>query len=705
VHNGKLGGPISRRTALKAMAAGAAAAGGVSFAGQTRAVAAVGRAGQATTAKPTTPIKHAIVVMFENHTFDNLFGSFPGANGVASAPAPDPMPCDCAHDSAHCRAAMSGGTMEGFPSWGIVTYSQDTIPIYWAYATQFGLSDNFFTSAAADSEPNHLYMVSAQSGGLNGNPPSTLIFGATPPANTCVQSMSSAGTSYWQYPVVNIPSIPAEMSAAGRRWRYYVDTVDWDAPGFITDLVDTPNLETNTDQIIDDIQNGDLAAMSWVCPTSTASNHPPNPLAAGQNYLAQLVNALMASPYWGSSVVFVTWDDWGGYYDHVEPPAIDPLGLGPRVPLLVISPYAKAGYISHEQGEFSSFAKFAEQNWSLPSLGGRDALAETSDLMDFFDFSQELIAPSPLSAIPAPTLLAVPGPDIAAVNAVVIPSIGGPSTLYVFSVIWTAAAAPTTATVVIDGVSSKMSVAASDPGQTPSGTLYQHKQTLAVGTHSVTFSFSGSAGSQTLPTNGTEYQVQTMPFSVSVPEGDISFLTGTRYTYEAVYSSPEGKAPTVAQLQVDGVTYSLQTTGTPNYTKGATFTKTLTLSTGVHYSRYIFSDGTATGIFENAEQSVTPLILSAPGVSPQSGGTSTTFTFHITYEHSNGTAPTSALVYIDGTAQAMTHVSGNAQSGASYQLSTTLPAGTHHYFFVFSDGTTMWSDPGAPSSISGPTVS
>ena len=698
---GTLGGPISRRSALKLMAAGAATAGGISLGRPAGAMATR----RATSASPTTPIEQAIVVMFENHTFDNLFGSFPGANGVVSAPAPDPMVSDFVHDNAHCRAVMTGGTMEGFPAWGTVTYSQETIPIYWAYATQFGLSDNFFTSAATDSTPNHLYMLAGQSGGINACPSTALAFGAPPPPNTSVLSMSPTGTPYFQYPVVDIPTLPEEMTANGVSWRYYVDYEVWDVPSFVTALVGSPNVIDKPAQIITDIQNGDLAAMSWVCPSYNESNHPPEPMGQAQNYLAQLVNVLMASPYWASSAVFVTWDDYGGYYDHVSPPTVDVMGLGPRVPLIVISPYTRPGHISHKQAEFSSFVTFAEVNWSLPSLGQRDALSETSDLMDFFDFSRRPIAPAYQQTIPAPTLLAVPGPQLAAINSLTMPSVGGPSTTFVFSAIWTPSSAPTTATVLIDGATNSMSVVASPPDQDPAGRMYQCKHKLAVGTHDVSFSFSGSAGSQTLPINDATYQVQVVPFDMDLPEGDITLLTGTPYTFDAVYTSPEGKAPTVAQVQVDGVIYDMTTTGT-DYAEGVKYTKTLTLSTGTHYSRFIFSDGTATGVYETSEQSVTPLTIWTPSVSPSSGTTTTTFTFSVTYEHTNGTAPTSALVYIDGGAgRTMTLVSGNAKTGALYELTTTLPKGTHNYAFVFSDGTTIWAEPPGPAVQPGPTVS
>jgi len=692
---------ISRRTAMKLMAAGALAAGGSSALSRSASALA---SSSSTPATATTPLTNVIIVMFENHTFDNLFGAFPGANGVTSAPAPDPMPSDFDHESACCRAAMTGGTMSGFPQWGIVTYDQATIPIYWAYATQFGLSDNFFTSAAADSTPNHLYMVAAQSGETNQCPSPKLAFNEVPPANTLVLSLTAGGSPFWQYPVVDIASIPAEMTTAGVSWKYYNEAEIWNVPGLITDLVGSHKAIDNTNQLITDIQDGNLAQMSWVCPANNASNHPPLPLAPGQNYLAQLVNALMASAYWESSAVFVTWDDYGGYYDHVSPPTLDALGLGPRVPLLCISPWAIPGYISHEQAEFSSFAKFAEANWSLPSLGQRDALDSISDLMDFFDFGQTPIAPSSQDLVPAPTALAVPGPDSSTINALIIPAVGGPSTTFKFSVVWTPKTGPTTATVVIDGTSYPMAVVTSQPGQTPTGALYQYTEKLAVGTHQVTFSFESSSGTETLPFNGVPYAVQVMPFNLSYPTSPTTVLAGKSYSYSATYTSPEGRAPTVTEVQVDGVIQQMKGSGT-NYTKGVTYSYSAPLAAGIHYCRYLFNDGTGLGTFESTSQVATPLNLANGAVAPTSGTTSTVFTYTVTYSHQNGTTPTSALVYIDGSAHPMTFVSGSYATGAKYTYTTTLPKGNHHNYFVFSDGETSWADPGGPASNYGPTVS
>jgi phospholipase C len=129
-----------------------------------------------------------------------------------------------------------------------------------------------------------------------------------------------------------------------------------------------------------------LPAVSWVLPPGEKSEHPPNSVCQGENWTVEAVNAVMQGPDWSSTVIFITYDDFGGLYDHVPPPQIDQFGLGPRVPMLIISPFARRGYVSHTQYEHSSVLKFVEARYQLPSLTARDAGA--SDMLDSFDFSQ-----------------------------------------------------------------------------------------------------------------------------------------------------------------------------------------------------------------------------------------------------------------------------------------------------------------------------
>ena len=141
-------------------------------------------------------------------------------------------------------------------------------------------------------------------------------------------------------------------------------------------------------QFITDAQTGNLPAMSWIFADGEAvSEEPPNSICQGENWTVAQLNAVMQGPDWNSTVVFITWDDFGGFYDHVAPPQLDQFGLGPRVPLLIISPYAKAGYVSHTVYEHSSVLKLIETRYHLPPLTARDGMA--SNMLDSFDFNQQ----------------------------------------------------------------------------------------------------------------------------------------------------------------------------------------------------------------------------------------------------------------------------------------------------------------------------
>lgn len=178
----------------------------------------------------TTPISHVVVIMLENHTFDSYFGLFPGANGVVLPRASDPVPTNFAHNGPANIANVDGGKMDQFPQRSTIQYTQSDIPIYWNYAEQFGLSDNFFSSNLADSTPNHLYMLAAQSGGLF----STILeHGCQSTANNALYSKDTSSNQYWAYPCYNVKNLPQELSNAGLSWHYYSGTSIWDAPALI----------------------------------------------------------------------------------------------------------------------------------------------------------------------------------------------------------------------------------------------------------------------------------------------------------------------------------------------------------------------------------------------------------------------------------------------------------------------------------------
>jgi phospholipase C len=261
-------------------------------------------------------------------------------------------------------------------------YDSRDIPYYWDYASKFVLMDNFFSSMMGPSLPNHLFLIAGQSGNLTND---------SFPASS-----------------LNFPTIMDELDNHSVSWKYYSDT-----PGtFTTPTVYDPlpafeSFNTNASRMqhlaphaafLTDLKNRSLSNVTWVMPKTGQTEEAPENITVGGLFVVSEINAVMQSPYWNSTAIFVTWDDWGGFYDHVAPPQVDSLGLGFRVPCLVISPYAKERFVDHTQGEFSSILKFIETDYSLPPLTARDAA--TSNMLEAFDFSQ---TPGRHSPFPAPT--------------------------------------------------------------------------------------------------------------------------------------------------------------------------------------------------------------------------------------------------------------------------------------------------------------
>jgi phospholipase C len=187
-------------------------------------------------------------------------------------------------------------------------------------------------------------------------------------------------------------------------WRYYQERLGaglWEAPDAILHLRNSKEFATRVvappKTILTDIAAGRLADVVWVTPTGKASDHAGVTNGTGPSWVASVVNAIGESPYWNHTAIFLTWDDWGGWYDHVAPPQYNSYELGFRVPLVVISPYAKQHYVSHVQHEFGSMLKFVEETFGLPSMGTTDVRSD--DLSDCFDFNQ---APTTFKPIEAP---------------------------------------------------------------------------------------------------------------------------------------------------------------------------------------------------------------------------------------------------------------------------------------------------------------
>jgi phospholipase C len=367
-------------------------------------------------------IEHIVFIIKENRTFDHYFGAFPGADGAttgtistgATIPlghAPDRTPRDISHSFQSAVLAINNGGMDQFDliaganeNGDYLAYTQYTeadLPNYFTYARLFVLADAFFSSLKGPSFPNHLYTVGAQSGGAINNPSNSAgRWGCDSPANSRVQIEDDEGNLLTpQYPCFDFETLVDELEAKGLSWKYYAPSQGesgyiWSALNAIAHIRLTDVWTQHvvpTAQFVDDAINGALPAVSWVVVNAAQSEHPPASVCVGENWTVEQVNAIMLGSDWESTAIFLTWDDFGGFYDHVAPPVADNFGFGPRVPLLVISPWAKSGFIDHTVLEFSSVLKLIEERFDLDALTERDA--ESADLIDAFDFRHGPRAP------------------------------------------------------------------------------------------------------------------------------------------------------------------------------------------------------------------------------------------------------------------------------------------------------------------------
>lgn len=372
-------------------------------------------------------IKHIVFILKENHTLDNYFGAFPGVDGASSGrthtgrvvplgPAPNFFAQDIGHSFDDALLAIDGGKMDGFDlivgafqDGRLINYTQyqrPQIPNYWALASRFALADEFFTSVHGPSFPNHLYTIAAQSGGAINNPS----YGSNGGTHwgcdnfgSMVDAIDANGKQFLEVPCFNFQTVADSIDAAGLTWRYYgppksIPGYKWSVFDAIDHIRFGPEWKTNVRPnsiFFKDVARNNLASMTWITTESDQSEHPEEGAeCAGENSSVSFVNAIMNSPEWGSTVIFISWDDFGGFYDHVAPPQLDLLGLGPRVPLLIISPFARSGYIEHTQLEFSSVVKFIEEVYGLPFLTSRDT--DSNEMFDAFDFVDAPLPPMPL---------------------------------------------------------------------------------------------------------------------------------------------------------------------------------------------------------------------------------------------------------------------------------------------------------------------
>lgn len=375
-------------------------------------------------------IKHIVFIVKENRTYDNMFGAFNSNYGTQTCKtstgqlipmhrAPDRYPHNVNHNWEDAVLAMDGGKMDRFDLISLGTplsgslngdfltcsqFSEADIPNYFAYAREFTLGVAMFSSLHGPSFPNHLYTIAAESGGVMDNPGMSP-WGCDGPDDDDVRVLQSDGTIANEFPCFSFATMAQTLDNAGVSWKYYGPPSSdfgyiwstFDAIDYVRNGADWSNV-VDTSTFITNVENNRLPSVSWLVTPFWQSEHPfvatqglHTSTCEGENATVTELNAIMNnSSIWDSTAVFIVWDDFGGDYDHVAPPSLDAFGLGPRVPLLVISPYAKKGYISNTQYEFSSILKFIEERFNLPPLGDRDTQA--NDISGSFNFAQN---PSP----------------------------------------------------------------------------------------------------------------------------------------------------------------------------------------------------------------------------------------------------------------------------------------------------------------------
>src|SRR5882672_2640160 len=361
-------------------------------------------------------IQHIVFIIKENRSFDHYFGSFPGADGATSGkisdgtfipltPSPDVGPYDIGHSWRDAIIAIDGGKMGKFDQvdsgyvdgyrYPYTQFVESDIPNYFAYARNFVLADRMFSSLAGPSFPNHLYTVAAQSGGVIDDPHASRgNWGCDSDENQTVAVVQRDGRITTEPPCLDFQTLADSLESAHISWKYYAPSrgrygYQFSTLDAIRHIRNSPLWEQRVvpdSQFESDAKSGRLPAVSWLI-TGGANEHPPLSTCKGENWTVRELNAVMQGPDWNSTVVFMTWDDFGGFYDHVAPPQVDQFGLGPRVPLLIISPYAKQGYVSHTVYDHTSILKFVETRYGLPALTSRDAWANA--MLDSFDFSAE----------------------------------------------------------------------------------------------------------------------------------------------------------------------------------------------------------------------------------------------------------------------------------------------------------------------------
>ncbi len=419
-----------------------------------------------TTTPPASKIQHVVVIVQENRTPDNLFqdsvlisrgadiknyGIDSKGNKITLTPTILNTDYDLGHNHSNFLQLYDNGKMDGgdlnsvkcnpgapacpppYP-WFQYVQASDVGP-YWQLAETYTFGDRMFQTNQGPSFPAHQFILagtSAPSTGSSmfvaenpffGSDPFHVAGCIAPPVERVNLITPSGDESQLVYPCFDHPTLTDIFDTAKISWRYYSPSagIIWNSPTAIEHMCVpnaappngtactgpeyTSNVVLNSAQVLTDVANGQLASVSWVIPRGQSSDHPGGNDGSGPSWVASVVNAIGNSQYWSNTAIIITWDDWGGWYDHVPPPAIiNAYEYGLRVPLIVVSPYAKAAYISHQVNDFGSILKFIETTFGLSNVAPgaspayADATSFTGDLSDCFDFNQ---TPLTFQTIPA----------------------------------------------------------------------------------------------------------------------------------------------------------------------------------------------------------------------------------------------------------------------------------------------------------------
>ncbi len=388
-------------------------------------------------------IKHVVIIVQENRTPDNLFNGLPGADTVRYGensrgkriklqPEPLTAPYDISHRHSAFTVEYASGNLNGFNlvkshcnerrdcpvkilrAYAYVPHAE--VKPYFTMAQEYAFADRMFETNQGPSFPAHQYLLSGTStisnrsawrASENPKDPSGKFTGGcdSPPGSLGSLINLKGNESRQKFPCFDRVALTDLLDAKFLTWHYYQAYPRaglWHAPDAIRHIRYGANFKLDvvapSSEIFADIAERRLASVVWLTPTVDASDHGGQNDGTGPAWVGSVVDAIGESPYWKSTVIFVVWDDWGGWYDHVRPPIYNSYELGFRVPLIAIGPYARKGYVSHRQHEFGSILKFVESAFHLGSLGTTDVRAD--DLSDCFDFAQTPRAFKPIETDP-----------------------------------------------------------------------------------------------------------------------------------------------------------------------------------------------------------------------------------------------------------------------------------------------------------------